>query len=244
MSDVALSAPTGEVREPVLLEEPRRRVLHVRLPADVPRHLQHRSSATTRSICLGRDGGARPTTCGTIAALSVINACYTNIAMTTTSAGRGRPQERDAGRPFRRWCLPRRARDPRHPHRTSARRDRRPRSAPSSTASRSPTNTLPGASSLALVVGAACFCGLGPRGDRTDPERGGRPAIVNAIVLPLLFISDVFIPWTCRRLAGGGRELLPRQSTCSDSVRPPSIPSTTGRRFDRGDSRQSWRRGA
>jgi ABC-2 type transport system permease protein len=56
-----------------------------------------------------------------------------------------------------------------------------------------PTRTLP-AFALTLVVGAAAFCALGMAMTAAIPNADSSPAIVNASVLPLLFISNVFIP--------------------------------------------------
>jgi ABC-2 type transport system permease protein len=56
-----------------------------------------------------------------------------------------------------------------------------------------PTTTLP-AFLLALVVGAATFCALGVAVTSVIPTSDAAPAIVNASVLPLLFISNVFVP--------------------------------------------------
>jgi ABC-2 type transport system permease protein len=56
-----------------------------------------------------------------------------------------------------------------------------------------PTTTLP-AFLLALVVGAAAFCALGVAVTAVIPTSDAAPAIVNASVLPLLFISNVFVP--------------------------------------------------
>lgn len=47
---------------------------------------------------------------------------------------------------------------------------------------------------VALVIGAACFCALGLAITAFIPNADAAPAIVNAAILPLLFISDVFIP--------------------------------------------------
>jgi ABC-2 type transport system permease protein len=46
---------------------------------------------------------------------------------------------------------------------------------------------------LVLVLGSACFCALGLAISGVIPNERAAPAVVNAIVLPLLFISDVFI---------------------------------------------------
>jgi ABC-2 type transport system permease protein len=56
-----------------------------------------------------------------------------------------------------------------------------------------PTHTLP-AFLLTLVVGAAAFCALGIAITAAVPNADAAPAVVNASILPLLFISNVFIP--------------------------------------------------
>ena len=56
-----------------------------------------------------------------------------------------------------------------------------------------PTGTLP-AFALTLVVGAAAFCALGVAVTAAIPNSDAAPAVVNASVLPLLFVSNVFIP--------------------------------------------------
>ncbi len=56
-----------------------------------------------------------------------------------------------------------------------------------------PTTTLP-AIFLTLIVGAAAFSALGIAVVAIIPNADAAPAVVNATVLPLLFISDVFIP--------------------------------------------------
>jgi ABC-2 type transport system permease protein len=56
-----------------------------------------------------------------------------------------------------------------------------------------PTSTLP-AFALTLVVGAASFSALGVAVTAVIPNADASPAVVNASVLPLLFISNVFIP--------------------------------------------------
>jgi ABC-2 type transport system permease protein len=58
--------------------------------------------------------------------------------------------------------------------------------------------TLPssglGAFLLTLIVGAASFCALGIALTAFIPNADAAPAMVNASILPLLFISNVFIP--------------------------------------------------
>ena len=56
-----------------------------------------------------------------------------------------------------------------------------------------PANTMP-AFLVTLAVGAAAFCALGLAITSIIPNADASPAIVNASILPLLFISDVFIP--------------------------------------------------
>jgi ABC-2 type transport system permease protein len=56
-----------------------------------------------------------------------------------------------------------------------------------------PTQTLP-AFALTLVVGAATFCALGVAMTAAIPNADAAPAVVNASILPLLFVSNVFIP--------------------------------------------------
>ncbi len=46
---------------------------------------------------------------------------------------------------------------------------------------------------LTLLLGSACFCALGLAISGLVPNERAAPAVVNAIILPLLFISDVFI---------------------------------------------------
>lgn len=56
-----------------------------------------------------------------------------------------------------------------------------------------PVGSLP-ALITALLVGCATFCTLGIAITAVVPNADAAPAIVNASALPLLFISDVFIP--------------------------------------------------
>jgi ABC-2 type transport system permease protein len=46
---------------------------------------------------------------------------------------------------------------------------------------------------LTLLLGSACFCALGLAVSGIVPNERAAPAVVNAIILPLLFISDIFI---------------------------------------------------
>ena len=56
-----------------------------------------------------------------------------------------------------------------------------------------PTNTMP-AFILTLVIGAASFCALGLAMTGLISNADAAPAVVNGSILPLLFISDIFIP--------------------------------------------------
>ena len=56
-----------------------------------------------------------------------------------------------------------------------------------------PTNTMP-AFIVTLVVGAASFCALGLAMTGLIRNADAAPAVVNGSILPLLFISDVFLP--------------------------------------------------
>ena len=57
---------------------------------------------------------------------------------------------------------------------------------------------LPGATApgviLSLVVGAAAFCSMGVAFSTLVPNEDAGPPVVNAVVLPLYFISGVFFP--------------------------------------------------
>ena len=127
-----------------------------------------------------------------IAALSVISACFTNIAITTSLQRDAGVLKRKRGTPLPAWSY------------LSGR-------VVHSTllafglvvlvtvigrifyGVEIPDNTLP-AAMFTVLLGAACFSSLGlaVTGMIRDAEAG--PPITNAIVLPLLFISDVFIP--------------------------------------------------
>lgn len=56
-----------------------------------------------------------------------------------------------------------------------------------------PGTTLP-VFVLTVVVGAAAFCALGLAITAAIPNAQAAPAVVNASILPLLFVSNVFIP--------------------------------------------------
>jgi len=48
---------------------------------------------------------------------------------------------------------------------------------------------------IVLLVGAAAFCALGFAITAVIPNADASPAIVNATILPLLFLSGIFIPF-------------------------------------------------
>jgi ABC-2 type transport system permease protein len=56
-----------------------------------------------------------------------------------------------------------------------------------------PGKTFP-AFVVTLLAGAACFCALGLAVTAVIPNADASPAVVNASILPLLFISNIFIP--------------------------------------------------
>lgn len=90
-----------------------------------------------------------------------------------------------------------------------------------------PTSTLPGLLS-ALAVGTAAFCALGIAYTRMIPSQDAAPAMTNAVVLPLYFISGVFVPF--RQLPDGLQsiaELLPAQPFV-DALQIAFDPNTTG----------------
>jgi ABC-2 type transport system permease protein len=95
---------------------------------------------------------------------------------------------------------------------------------------RLPTHTLPGLVS-ALVVGTAAFCALGIAFTRAIGSEDAAPAMTNAIVLPLYFISGVFVPF--RQLPDGLQrvaELLPAQPFV-EALRVAFDPHTVGAGF-------------
>jgi ABC-2 type transport system permease protein len=90
-----------------------------------------------------------------------------------------------------------------------------------------PTNTLPGLLS-ALAVGTFAFCTLGIAFTRLISGEDAAPAMTNAVVLPLYFISGVFVPF--RQLPDVLRtiaEVLPAQPFV-DALRIAFDPNTTG----------------
>jgi ABC-2 type transport system permease protein len=127
-----------------------------------------------------------------IAAFSVINACYTNMAMSVSIARDQGLLKRIRGTPLPAWgfMFGRIA----HVVLVSF------ALVAIVTAAGAlfydvdmPTNTFP-AFLITLAIGAAAFCSLALAVTALIPNADASPAIVNASILPLLFISGVFIP--------------------------------------------------
>jgi ABC-2 type transport system permease protein len=127
-----------------------------------------------------------------IAAFSVITACYTNIAISLSFARDSGGLKRIRGSPLPTWAY------------MLARIVHAVLIAILLVAicaafgaifyhATLPTRTLP-AFLLTLVVGAFSFSALGVAITSVIPNADASPAVVNASVLPLLFISNVFIP--------------------------------------------------
>ncbi|HZB01177.1 MAG TPA: ABC transporter permease [Actinomycetota bacterium] len=57
-----------------------------------------------------------------------------------------------------------------------------------------PSGTLLGEFAVTVVVGAMAFSALGLATTALVPNADAAPAVVNAIILPLLFLSGIFIP--------------------------------------------------
>jgi ABC-2 type transport system permease protein len=128
----------------------------------------------------------------TILAFSVITACYTNVAMTVTFAREEGVLKRVRGTPLPGWSYL----GGKVLHSTLVMvllvvivcafgaifYD-----------VEVPTTSLP-AFVVTLAVGAAAFSALGLATTAVIPNAEAAPAVVNATVLPLLFISGVFIP--------------------------------------------------
>ena len=127
-----------------------------------------------------------------IIAFSVITACYTNIAMSVTFARDNGVLKRTRGTPMPTWSY------------LAARILHATFVAVLLTIIcaafgrifydvRLPSSTLP-AFAVSLLVGSFAFCALGLAVTSIVPNADAAPAVVNATILPLLFISDVFIP--------------------------------------------------
>ncbi len=139
----------------------------------------------------GRRVGASVFYIPAIAALSIVSACFTNIAMGLTFARDQGLLKRVRGTPLPAWAY--------LAGRVGQATGVAVLLVVLVTAAGvlfydvdAPTSTLPGLA-LTVVVGAAAFCALGLAMTAAVPNADAATAIVNAVVLPLLFISDVFI---------------------------------------------------
>lgn len=97
-----------------------------------------------------------------------------------------------------------------------------------------PTSTLPGFVA-SLVLGAFAFCALGIAFTRAIGSEDAAPAMTNAVVLPLYFISGVFVPVS--QLPDGLRQVadvLPVKPFV-DALTVAFDPRTTGAGFAAGD---------
>ena len=127
-----------------------------------------------------------------IAAFSIITTCYTNIAMSITFARDEGVLKRKRGTPLPAWAY------------LAGRIFHSVLLAILLVAivalagalfydAEISTQTLP-AFLVTLAVGAAAFCALGLAVTALVPNAEAAPAVIQAIILPLLFISGVFIP--------------------------------------------------
>jgi ABC-2 type transport system permease protein len=94
---------------------------------------------------------------------------------------------------------------------------------------------LPGARTLpalivGLVVGAATFCAIGLAITSFVPNVDAAPAVVNATIFPLLFISDIFIPIQNNGLLTTVASIFPIKHL-SHAVITAYNPQTTGSGF-------------
>lgn len=127
-----------------------------------------------------------------IAALSVVSACYTNIGMMVTIARDLGVLKRMRGTPLPPWAY------------IFGRLVQSVLVAlllvlivtvvgKLAYGTHVPSNTLPGLA-VTLVIGALAFCALGLALTAVIPNADAAPAITNATILPLLFVSNVFVP--------------------------------------------------
>lgn len=127
-----------------------------------------------------------------IAAFSVINACYTNIGMSLSASRDTGALKRIHGSPLPVWGYM----FARITHAVLVSIVLVAICAGFGAAfygATLPSSTLP-AFVLTLVVGAATFSALGVAITAVIPNADAAPAVVNATILPLLFISNIFIP--------------------------------------------------
>ena len=128
-----------------------------------------------------------------IITLAVISATMQSLAMSLVIAREDGRLKRGRGTPMPRLGLHRRADRQLDRGGAADAGAARRRSAASSTGSRSPGASCPRSSST-LLIGAAAFCCLGIALTAAIPSQDAAAPIVNALLLPLYFLSGVFIP--------------------------------------------------
>jgi ABC-2 type transport system permease protein len=149
-------------------------------------------SGTTDRFCGGKELSLSNFYIPSVAAFAVITACYTNISITTVFSRDEGVLKRIRGTPLPGWAY------------LVARIAHAILMAVllvvivvlfgrAFYSVEIPGSTMP-AFVVSLAVGAACFSALGLAVTRIVPNPDAAPAVINATVLPLLFISDVFIP--------------------------------------------------
>lgn len=140
----------------------------------------------------GRQVSSATFTLAGIVTFSVIGACYTNLAIGVTFAREGGFLKRLRGTPLPPWVYL----SARIVHAVAVAAVLTIVSVAFSAVVygvRIPTDSVPPLA-VSLVVGAACFSALGLAITAAIPNADASPAIVNAIVFPLLFVSNVLIP--------------------------------------------------
>jgi ABC-2 type transport system permease protein len=140
----------------------------------------------------GRPVSSATFTLAGIVTFSVIGACYTNLAIGVTFAREGGFLKRLRGTPLPPWVYL----TARIAHGVAVAALLVVVSVAFSAVAygvRVPWGSVP-ALVVSLIVGAACFSALGLAVTAIIPNADAGPAIVNAIVFPLLFVSNVFIP--------------------------------------------------
>ena len=127
-----------------------------------------------------------------IVTFSIIGACYTNLAIGVTFAREGGFLKRLRGTPLPPWVYL----SARIIHAVAMAGLLVAISVAFSAVAygvRIPWGSVP-ALVVSLSVGAACFSSLGLAITAIIPNPDASPAVVNAVVFPLLFVSNVFIP--------------------------------------------------
>ncbi len=225
--------PPGPLHEQGVLAQPGVRVLHLRLPAHVPGDLHdavREQRDGPRRWRRGRHQALDRYYVAAMAAFGVITACYTNIAISVTFA-----------------------RTPGSSSGPGERRSRAGRTSPDASSTR-----CRGSRILLVVIrrpsarifyGAAIPTGVDARADRRDrgrrraaffcalglalhdghPERRRRPRDRERTILPLLFLSGIFIPLEddAPRWIGRRRRHLPREAL----RRGAAVPRSSGAPF-------------